>query len=78
MDHKHPLGDAPTPETKPIVYVRPVDVSDLPKELQQQAEGVEDLYSVHDAQGQRLALVRGRKLAFVLARQNDLTPVNVH
>jgi len=33
---------------------------------------------VHDSDGQRLALVKNRKLAFALARQNDLAPVNVH
>ncbi|MGR3292124.1 MAG: DUF1150 family protein [Paracoccaceae bacterium] len=61
-----------------IAYVRPVDVNDLPKELQAQAGNVRDLYAVHDENGERLALVNGRKLAFVLARQNDLAPVNVH
>jgi len=33
---------------------------------------------VHSEAGERLALVRDRKLAFILARQNDLTPVTVH
>jgi len=33
---------------------------------------------VHDAAGERLALVADRKLAFLLARQNDLAPVTVH
>ncbi len=61
-----------------IVYVRPVQVCDLPQEVQDQAEGVETLFAVHSADGERLALVRDRKLAFVLARQNDLAPVNVH
>lgn len=61
-----------------IVYVRPVAVADLPKDLQEQAMGVEQLYAVHDARGERLALVRNRNLAFILARQNDLNPVTVH
>ncbi len=78
MDHKHPLIEAQAQEDRPIVYIRPVAIQDLPLELRQQAEGVENLYAVHDEQGQRLALVRGRELAFVLARQNDMTPVNVH
>ncbi len=43
-----------------------------------EAEGGEDLYSVHASDGKRLALVRGRRLAFALARQNDMDPVNVH
>ncbi len=61
-----------------IVYVRPVAVSDLPQDVQKQADGMETIFAVHDADGQRLALVRDRNLAFALARQNDLAPVNVH
>ena len=61
-----------------IVYVRPVAVSELPREVQAQLDGVDLLFAVHNAEGERLALVRDRELAFVLARQNDLAPVNVH
>ncbi|MCV2882249.1 DUF1150 domain-containing protein [Actibacterium sp. XHP0104] len=61
-----------------IVYVRPVAVADLPEEVQEQAQGMEELYAVHDSNGERLALVRDRTLAFILARQNDLSPVTVH
>jgi hypothetical protein len=61
-----------------IVYVRPVAVADLPDDVREQAEGIEQLFAVHSADGERLALVRDRKLAFILARQNDLAPVNVH
>lgn len=61
-----------------IVYVRPVKVEDLPQEMQDAAQGAEQLYAVHAADGERLALVRDRKLAFVIARQNDYAPVNVH
>jgi len=43
-----------------------------------QAEGLDHLYAVHDAQGQQLALVGNRKLAFSLARQHDYAPVMVH
>jgi hypothetical protein len=61
-----------------IVYIREVAVSDLSEELQEQAEGLSVLYGVHRADGARLALVADRKLAFALARQNDMAPVNVH
>lgn len=60
------------------VYVKAVAVSDLPKEVQMNAGGREQLYAVHDAEGGQLALVADRQLAFVLARQNDMTPVPVH
>ena len=62
----------------PIVYVRAIAVADLPEEIQAQAEGLDTLYAVHDENGERLALVRDRGLAFALARQNDMAPVNVH
>lgn len=75
MDHKYDFGSQ---DQGNIVYVRPVLVSDLPLEVQEQAEGIETLFAVHNASGERLALVRDRKLAFVLARQNDMAPVNVH
>ena len=61
-----------------IVYIREVPVSDLPEEMQAQVEGAKVLYAVHAADGERLALVKERNLAFVLARQNDLAPVTVH
>lgn len=66
------------PEDKRIVYVKTVDVSDLPSEVQGQVDGLEQLYAVHDSEGQQLALVADRNLAFRLARQNDYAPVAVH
>ncbi len=70
--------DFATETDEQIVYVRPIAVADLPKEIQLQAEGIKTLYAVHSEDGERLALVRDRGLAFVLARQNDLAPVSVH
>lgn len=61
-----------------IVYVRPVAVSDLPEDVQAEVGGFDTIFAVHNAAGERLALVRDRKLAFALARQNDFAPVNVH
>lgn len=60
------------------VYVKTIMVTDLPKEVQEQAEGLDHIYAVHDAKGQQLALVGDRKLAFTLARQHDYAPVMVH
>lgn len=75
MDTPYDFDDE---NTKPIVYVRAVSVDDLPEEVQGEAMGAKTLYAVHTADGERLALVRDRKLAFVLARQHDMTPVTVH
>lgn len=61
-----------------IVYVRPVAAADLPDDVRAQLGGASEIFAVHSPDGERLALVRDRKLAFALARQNDMTPVNVH
>lgn len=75
MDTKYePIDES----VDPIVYVRPVKVADLPDEIRQQAAGIDTLYAVHDENGAQLALVKDRRLAFVLARQNHMDPVAVH
>lgn len=61
-----------------VVYVRRVPMDSLPDEVRQQAPGLDALYAVHGIDGARLALVADRRLAFRLARQNELTPVSVH
>jgi hypothetical protein len=61
-----------------IVYVRPVLTKDLPEDVRAQVDGMEEIYAVHNSDGERLALVKDRSLAFALARQNDLAPVTVH
>lgn len=60
------------------VYVKTIAVTDLPREVRDQAEGLEQLFAVHDAEGQQLALVGDRKLAFDLAREHNYAPVLVH
>ncbi|MGI3184466.1 DUF1150 family protein [Nioella aestuarii] len=69
-----------TPGARPIVYVRKVRVADLPDNIRAQASGagLKELYAIGNEEGEQLALVKDRKLAFVVARQNDMTPVSVH
>ncbi len=76
----HEPSDKMKPGARPIVYVREVRVDDLPEDIREQAsgEGLTTLYAIGNEEGEQLALVRDRKLAFVVARQNDLTPVSVH
>lgn len=64
--------------TDRTVYVRSVLTKDLPDDVQSQVGDAKVLYAVHTAAGERLALVKERGLAFILARQNDLSPVTVH
>ena len=68
-----------TPDTGDrTVYVKTVLVNELPREVRDQAQGLDQIYAVHDAEGQQLALVGDRKLAFALAREHDYAPVLVH
>lgn len=75
MDTKFDFGDT---ESQNTVYIRRVATSTLPHEIRDQVPGVDAMYAVHDSDGERLALVRDRSLAFMLARQNELTSVSVH
>ena len=66
------------PKDNRIVYVKSVEVTDLPAEVQGKIGEIKHLFAVHDSEGQQLALVTDRKLAFRLARQHDYAPVAVH
>ena len=59
-------------------YVRPVAYADLPEDMQAETKGYEVVYAIHSEDGERLALVKDRDLAFAVARTNDFTPVSVH
>ena len=67
-------------KTGSLVYVRKVDIEDLPDAVAEEARegGLDKLYALHRADGEQVALVGDRGLAFSLARQNDLEPVSVH
>lgn len=75
MDTKFDFGGIDAENT---VYIRQVETRSLPRELRDQLQGIDSMYAVHDADGERLALVRDRSLAFMLARQNELCPVSAH
>lgn len=79
MDRKvdFETSEAATPAQR-IVYVKPIRVTDLPADVQDQVTGADEIYAVHAETGERLALVRNKSLAFMLARQNDMAPVHVH
>ena len=78
MQTKYDFNKEFTANTERMVYVKPVLVSDLPSEVQDQIDGVKQLFAVHDAKGQQLALVADRRLAFDLARQHDYSPQALH
>jgi hypothetical protein len=61
-----------------MVYVKPILAADLPADVREKVGDLEALFSVHNAEGEQLALVANRKLAFHLARENNMEPVTVH
>jgi hypothetical protein len=70
--------DAMPQAERAIVYVRPVRVAELPADVQAKIGGLETVYSVNRTDGERLALVADRMLAFSLARQHEMDPVSAH
>jgi hypothetical protein len=78
MNSRFPGLDTRNPAQNAIVYVRPIAVDTLPEALREQIGDLETVYSVHRVNGERLALVTDRKMAFEIARHHDLSPVSVH
>jgi len=60
------------------VYVRSVIQADLPEDMRAETKGYKVVYAIYSEDGERLALVKDRELAFAVARTNDFTPVSVH
>ncbi len=58
-----------------IVYVREADREALPEHLRKIPGKI---FSVHDLEGNCLAISPDRRMAFALAKRNDMTPVSVH
>lgn len=65
-------------DTDDLVYIKTVTVTELPLDLQRQVGPDKTLYAVHKADGERVAVVENRALAYSLARDNDLTPMTLH
>lgn len=86
-DRTHPMSASEFAELggRKLVYVRTVVAREVMSELVDEdgdlvIEVPEDatLYSVHAADGERIALVGDRDLAFAAARQQEMNPVSVH
>ena len=65
-------------DTDDLVYIKTVEMTELPLDLQRQLGSDKTLYAVHKADGERVAVVENRALAYSLARDNDLTPMTLH
>jgi hypothetical protein len=65
-------------EGERVVYLKPVDVADLPLEVQEQAGDLDMLYAVHNAEGNQIALITNMRLARELASEYQVSLHNVH
>jgi len=74
----HVKFDVPKQEKSRLVYVRAVDPADLPQDVQEQIDFEGPVYAIHADDGERIALTRDRKMAFLLARTHEMVPVSVH
>ena len=68
-----------------LVYIRAVAARDVLDRFSEEFADIDidieedaTLYSVHSADGERIALVGDRELAFAAARQHEMNPVSVH
>lgn len=61
-----------------MVYVKPIAVKSLPQEMRDQVGELKEVFAVHDAEGQQLALVADKRLALMLAREHDYAPQPLH
>ena len=61
-----------------VVYVRAVNVSELPTELQAQVPETERIYAIHFKDGEQLAFAKSRQAAFAIARTNEFEPFSAH
>jgi hypothetical protein len=59
------------------VYVKLIEVADLPSELREKAGDLEHLFSVYNTKGEQLALVATNELAVHLALENDMQPMTL-
>jgi hypothetical protein len=79
--HVTPAG-IPEFEERGMVYVRPIGLEELqrvlPANALEQLDTTDDLFAVHNSEGERLAIVEGREAAFAAARAHELTPASLH
>lgn len=60
------------------IYLKPVDFADLPEDVQAEAGSMDELFAVHNADGEQVALVASTAVASHLAAANELTLVALH
>jgi len=60
------------------IYLKPMDMTDLPADIQDEAGSLTELFAVHNAQGEQVAFVASAAVASHLAALNNMTLVALH
>ena len=61
-----------------IVYLKTIEKNDLPDEVIDQTGDLERLWSVHNSEGEQLALIGDLDQAYDLAREFRYSPMTLH
>jgi hypothetical protein len=61
-----------------VVYLKPVDKADIPEEIFEKTGDIERLWSVHNSEGEQLALVGDLAQAYDMAREFRYSPMTLH
>ncbi|WP_417589375.1 DUF1150 family protein [Pararhodobacter oceanensis] len=70
-----PYSDLPLGK---IAYIREIEAQDLPDDIRAQLPEESPVWGVHSPEGECLAIALDRRVAFMLARENDFAPVSAH
>lgn len=60
------------------VYLKPIEVADLPAEVRAQARELSHIFAVHNGEGEQVAYVADAALAAHLAAENAMQLVTLH
>ena len=61
-----------------IVYLKPMDTADLPDEVREQAGDMEQVFAVHNGQGEQVAYIADLTFAAHLADAHNMQIVTLH
>lgn len=74
MNTKFDLGEM----SANIVYLKPMNAADLPEAVREQAGDMEQIFAVHNGDGEQVAYVADLRFANHLAAENNVRIVTLH
>lgn len=61
-----------------IVYLKPMNMADLPDDVREQAGDMEQIFAVHNGKGEQVAYIADLTFASHLAAENNVRIVTLH